>query len=142
MRETLEALKQLLEKETKKVVDKGALTPTEVESLTKAMCLYQMVEERLMLETGYAGFNDSYSSRYYRDEMQMPDPYYSNTGASYRRGRNPMNGQFVSRDYMNGRSGHSINDRMIAKLEEMVDQASNEYERQQILRQIEKMRAE
>lgn len=140
MRETLESLKQLLSKEIRKVVDKGALTPTEVESLTKAMCLYQMVEERLMLETGYAGFNEGYSSRYYRDDM--PDPFYPNNGASYRRGRNPVNGQYVSRDYMNGRSGHSINDRMIAKLEEMVDQAPNEYERQQILRQIEKMRAE
>lgn len=52
---------------------------------------------------------------------------------------NSIFGQYVSRDY-GGRSGHSLNDRMIAKLEEMIDQASSEYERQQIMRQIEKIR--
>lgn len=121
------------------------MTPSELDNVYKAFCLYKMVEERLMLETGYAGIGDGYSGHYYRDGMSydMPDPYlYRDDGASYRRGRNPMNGQYVSRDYGNGRSGHSIKDRMIANLEQMVDQASSDYERQQILREIEKMRSE
>lgn len=142
MQEILEELKQVLKKDIKKVVDKGDVTPTEVETLTKALCLYDMVEERLMLENGYAGFSNDYSQRYYRDggsyEM-MPDPY-SYDGNSYRRGRSQTTGRYMSRGQNGGRSGHSINDRMIAKLEEMVDQAPNDYERQQILRQIEKMR--
>lgn len=142
MREVLEALKQVLKKDIKKLVDKGDVTPAEVETLTKALCLYDMVEERLMLENGYAGFSNDYSQRYYRDGGSyegMPDPY-SYDGNSYRRGRSQTTGRYMSRDYNGGRSGHSINDRMIAKLEEMVDQAPNDYERQQILRQIEKMR--
>lgn len=144
MKETLESLKQTLKKELKKIADKGDMTPSELDNAYKAFCLYQMVEERLMLETGIAGIGEGYSGRYYRDGMnyEMPDPYYHDGGSSYRRGRNPMNGQYVSRDYGNGRSGHSIKDRMIANLEAMVDQASSDYERQQILREIEKMRAE
>lgn len=145
MKETLESLKQTLKKELKKIADKGDMTPSELDNAYKAFCLYQMVKERLMLETGIAGIGEGYSGRYYRDGMNygMPDPYsYNDGGASYRRGRNPMNGQYVSRDYGNGRSGHSIKDRMIANLEAMVDQASSDYERQQILHEIEKMRAE
>lgn len=154
MRETLEALEKILKKEIKTVIDKGTMTPTELDTIMKAMCAYDMAEERIMKESGYEGFSrdGGYSHRNYRDmgmSNMMPDQmmygnsYNSYDGNSYARGRSPITGRYVSRDnYDSGRSGHSVNDRMIAALEQMVDQASNDYERQQILRQIEKMRNE
>lgn len=140
MRETLESLEHVLEKEIKTVTDKGSMTPSELDTIMKAMCVYDMAEERIMKESGYEGFSkDGYSQRYYRDSMMIPDMSYENNYNSYARGRNPMNGRYVSRDY-GGRSGHSIKDRMIDQLERMMDQAGSEYERQEIMRQIEKIR--
>lgn len=37
-------------------------------------------------------------------------------------------------------SGHSINDRMIARLEDMYDEAKSEHEREEIRREIERLR--
>lgn len=151
MKEALEALKRTLGKEIKTVAEKGSMTPAELEAVTKAMCLYEMIDERLMLEGGYDTFRsaDNYSQRYYRDNSMagmnsmnsyyMPDQMSYN---SYARGRSPVTGRYVSRDYESGRSGHSIKDRMIDQLERMMDQAGSEYERQEILREIEKMRSE
>lgn len=151
MRETLEALEKVLKKEIKAVTDKGTMTPSELDTIMKAMCCYDMAEERIMKESGYEGFSkDGYSQRYYRDNMgggnsnYMPDMMpvsYNYDGNSYARGRSPITGRYVSRDYNNGHSGHSIKDRMIDSLERMMDQAGSEYERQEIARQIEKMRS-
>lgn len=145
MRETLESLEKILKKEIKTVADKGTMTPSELDTITKAMCLYQIVEERLMLEGGYDAFrsNDSYSQRYYRDmmppEVSLYNSYDNSYDNSYARGRSPITGRYVSRD-RGGRSGHSIKDRMIDSLERMMDQAGSEYERQEVMRQIEKIR--
>ena len=144
MKETLEALEKVLKKEIKAVTDKGTMTPSELDTIMKAMCVYDMAEERIMKESGYEGFSkDSYSQRYYRDNYMpdmMPMPYNSYDGNSYARGRSPVTGRYVSRDYNSGRSGHSIKDRMIDSLERMMDQAGSEYERQEVMRQIEKIR--
>ena len=78
---------------------------------------------------------------------------------SFRRGRSPYTGQFVSRDqwapnsmgwpmehsmngpaYTGGYSGHSINDRMIASLEHMMSQTNDKYEQEQIRNEIESIR--
>ena len=39
-----------------------------------------------------------------------------------------------------GSYGHSIKDRMVSQLEDMMDQAKNEYERQEIQNEIQKLR--
>lgn len=63
---------------------------------------------------------------------------------SHRRGRSPSTGRYVSMAesprYDGGYSGHSINDRMIASLEQMISQTTDEYERQQIMDEIENLR--
>ena len=50
---------------------------------------------------------------------------------SYRRGHPKFEG---------GYSGHSVNDKMIASLERLIDQTEGEYERQQIMDEIENLR--
>lgn len=46
----------------------------------------------------------------------------------------------MNRAYMSGYSGHSINDRMIASLEKLMDAAESDYERKQIHDEIESLR--
>ena len=43
--------------------------------------------------------------------------------------------------YKHGYSGHSINDKMIASLEKLMDKAEGDYERQQILDEINDLRS-
>ena len=42
--------------------------------------------------------------------------------------------------FSHGYSGHSINDRMIESLEHLIDQTEGDYERQQIINEIESLR--
>lgn len=103
----LEKLEETVLDEIQKVTKKSDLTPAELDSMTKAVCLLEKISEIKSNEE----FGDSYTSgsRYHsmRPSSMMP-----------RR-----------RIYDSGRSGHSIKDRMIAKLEEMYDEANSEHER-------------
>lgn len=57
------------------------------------------------------------------------------------RGRSPVTGRYISRDdYM--MSGHSIKDRMVARLEGMYDEAKSEHERDEIRKEIRRIEAE
>ena len=62
------------------------------------------------------------------------------------RGRSPVTGRYISRDgamhddYM--MSGHSIKDRMVARLEAMYDEAKSEHERDEIRKEIRRIEAE
>jgi hypothetical protein len=63
---------------------------------------------------------------------------------SYRRGRDMRTGRYVSRDsydgsYERGYSRHTARERMIVKLEEMMDTATNERDRQAIMQCVEKL---
>lgn len=155
----METVEKILEKLEEEMCDilckKQPLTPPDVDVLAKLSDTYKdvatgsgMGEYIEMLDDG----GQSYG-------MRIPK-------ASFRRGRNPSNGQFMSmtqpmprlsynRDYsmgdgmsnnMNSRkydggySGHSVNDRMIDSLERMMDQAENEYEREKIRKEIEHLR--
>ena len=142
MHKMLNELKEKLEEEIKKVTKKSDMSPTELENVTKAICLYEKIRdlEEGMMDGGYSQNN------YYEDEMQ--------SGA---RGRSPVTGRYISRgmshmphmpnryyDDMSshGYSGHSIRDRMIDKLEEMYDQAKTEHERDTVDMWIKRIRAE
>ena len=74
---------------------------------------------------------DEYSNR-----PRMTGRYHVN--GSYDRGRSPVTGRYVSRD--SGYSGHSINDRMISQLENMYDEAKTEYEREEVRKEIDRLR--
>lgn len=102
----LDELYELLELELKKLTKKETLTPPEIDNASKAVCLMEKIKN---LQNG------SY------------DRY---EGSSGRRMRNPMNGRYMG-DHR-GYSGHSIKDRMVDRLESMMDEAHSDYERQAI----------
>lgn len=129
---SIHKFKDILEKEIDMVASKGTISPSELEKMEKAFCILEKISIiEAMDKYGY----DSY-------EMN---------GASYRRGRSPMTGRYVSRDmypdwnmnnepYDNGYSGHSVEDRMIMNLERMLDNANSQYEREAIEKQIREIR--
>ena len=118
---------EVAKKEVEKIVKKGDLTPQEVESIYKLTC----ITEKLMCMSDEGEGDESYgmSGRYYDD------------GYSAARGRSPVTGRYISRGMgSNGYSGHSIEDRMIAALEDQMDAAKNEYERKMIQEEIQRIR--
>lgn len=118
-----------LSRELDNIIAAGTINPTQVKTVSDAICL--------MLKT-----------KEYEEWLQGDEGY---SESSYRRGRSPVTGRYVSRGrdysmadgYMRGSydrdmydagySGHSIKDRMVAKLETMVDMAKSDYERQKVL---------
>ena len=121
----LEKMHELLSKEIQRIVEKGDLTPSELDNANKAICLVDKIEEMLG-EKGYSEMGRSYGPMY---------------DYSWEHGRSPVTGRYVGRDgsYMRGKSGHSIKDRMISKLEHMMDETDSEYERNEISSYIRKL---
>lgn len=87
-------------------------------------------------------YRDSYANRMYHDGGSYEDSYGDSYGDSYRRGRSPVTGRYISRNsyrdnrgrnsYADEYSGHSIVDRMVARLENMMDEAKTDHERQTV----------
>lgn len=102
-------LKEMVEEEIRRIVKKNDITPTELENLTKAVCLVEKVK---MLD-GQMSYGDEGMSNGYRNHAYRGDP------------------EMYTR-YDRGYSGHSIKDRMIAKLESMYDEAKSDHERQTV----------
>lgn len=125
-----EDIKQLLKKEN--------ITPSEWENISKVVCV---LKEMKVMEG-----MDSYIDDEGYSQTGMPRMHYQpDLDHSYARGRSMTTGRYISRDAGSsytggGYSGHSIQDRMIARLEKMMDEASSEYERQQISEEISRMR--
>lgn len=167
---TLEKIRDSVEEAIRPLLKKGeAMTPADLESLTKAVCIIEKIKR---IENG--NFDESYSENSFDD-----------SGNSYRRGRSSITGRYVSRDayhdggsygyhdsastggsygyhdgastrrYYDGGSsarsyggnsmsrdysGHSIQDRMIDRLERMMDEAQSENERQTVRDWINRLR--
>lgn len=117
---------KLVKKEVGKIVQKSDLTPPELESLCKA-----------------AGFAEKMASICMEDDRELSyghyDHYDDMHGYSERRGQSPVTGRYISRG-MSGMSGHSVEDRTIALLEEQMDKAKSDYERDFIRGEIEHIR--
>ena len=158
----LEDLNDLLEEQIGKIVKKGDITPTELDNVYKAMkTMYYAETTNAMKEYGqsngysgrgtyataygrgsydggydgsyggsYDGSMDGGSSRGRRGRDGDGDGRYSEEGGSYRRGRDSM-GRFTSRA--------DEKEMMISKLEKMMQNASNEQERQTIMQCIRKI---
>lgn len=159
--EILTDLKKLIKKELRKNVEKGTLSPQEIDSVNKAVDALEKIAktEQICKELDMMEKNsDMYSGAFYniRNFPQMPQPMSYNSYGNYmtpnwdsasnhnmnsdwsgERGRNMRTGRFTSRDNY---SGHSINDRMVDQLEKMMDSANSEFERQQILDKIKMIR--
>lgn len=126
-----ERTEELMLKELRKINAKGDLTPQEVCSIKEiAESIYHMQVVEAM---AYGGNDDS---EYYSDDDGM---------RSMRRGRDMRTGRYISRRGMRSyegdrmMSGHSLHDRMIAALEDTMDQAKSDYDRQQIKEWIHKI---
>ena len=143
-REILENGEKALEKELNKLFSKTELSATDWDAVKKAMCILNMFESYKEGEP----FDESGMS-YGRPRMYHDDPYRMMSdvdwhhGNSYERGRSPVTGRYVSRGYNvdgGNYSGHSVEDRMIMALEQQMDGVKSDYERQQVEKEIQRIR--
>ena len=134
-REVLERVEKKLESDLEKILSKGELTAADWDAVKKAMCIAGMVEG---LEEG-SPVNEEGSSYGYSNARM-----YGNEMMSNGRMRSPVTGRYISNG-MNygetmGYSGHSIEDRMIMALEQQMDAAKTDYERQMVEKEIQRLR--
>lgn len=142
MMNVLDALEQSVIREIRTLNKKDTLSATEIKAASDAMCLLTKI--KVYKEGGMVKDEDGQSYMMwprdsYDDYSSRPrmTGNYRVTG-SYDRGRSPVTGRYVSRD--SGYSSHSINDRMIAQLENMYDEAKTEYEREEVRKEIDHLR--
>ena len=128
LRKVLKELEDLVAAELNKIVKRSDLNPTELQNAMNAMCLmdkvYDVYEKMENLQNG--GENPNYSER--------------TVSMHYGGYRSPMTGRHTN-IYDRGYSGHSIQDRMVDKLERMMDEATSQYEKDTIAEGIEKLKA-
>lgn len=145
-RTVLEELEEKAVKELHRLTRKENITPSELEAMTKVTCLLEKIDILKEEENGY-------SERYYPRGPEMTRSSYRNSeeGRSYERGRSRTTGRYMSRDYGGdqsqydggyGYSGHSIKDRMISRLETMMDEAESPYEKQVVEKWIKRLSEE
>ena len=125
-----ERTEELMLNELRKINEKGDLTAQEICNIKEmAETIYKMQIVEAMIDDG-----TDYSEYYPDDSMR-----------STRRGRDMRTGRYMSRRGMRSygsdhmMSGHSLHDRMIAALENTMDQAKTDYDRQQIKEWIHKI---
>lgn len=95
---------------------KSSLSPAEIKNATDAMCLMMKIQK--------------YKDGVWDDEMD---------GESHMRGRSPVTGRYVSRDM--GHSTTSAHEKMIEKLEHAYNEAQNQHERDEIRREIDRLKS-
>ena len=92
----LEKINDSIEEAIKPILKKGeSMTPADLESLTKAVCIVEKIKR-------IEDCNSFDDSDYYDNGYS-----YTDNGNSYRRGRSPVTGRFVSRDSMPHHDGAS-----------------------------------
>lgn len=118
-KETLNKLKKKIEKDIENLSMKSDLTPDDHKRLKDALTSHAMIES----------------------ECEKCENDENNREGSGRRMRNSINGRYMSSYGYDGvRSGHSIRDRAVDRLERMMEEANSEYERQEISHLIDKIR--
>ena len=139
LQQTLQMAIETIEDVIKDITSKKDISPAQLEHLSKSVCIIEKLKS-----------------------MQQQENEYSEN--SYRRGRSRTTGRYMSRDNSNnyydgnsnrnyrdsgnssrryndssGYSGHSMKDRMIAKLEEMFDDAQSKHEEQYLQQWIDRL---
>lgn len=118
----LDHMQDLLLREIRKVNQKNDLTPQELNNLDTALCV---MEKKLKLDKMMEEANYEYDTKH--SEYMNPDM------DSYRRGRSPMTGRYVSR--------HSLSDRAVSMLENLMDKNPGEWEQRKINEWINEIRS-
>lgn len=135
----------VIEEEIKKLIKKGELNATEMCALKEALSCVEKIMNivgDMPTDADNVSGNSYLITPGYRHHMSYgyDMPY---DGSSYRRGRSMTTGRYVSRGVDDvDMSGHSIKDRMISKLETIVDSAKSDYERQMVMNEIDRIRSE
>lgn len=140
------ALKKILKDELKKITDKGAVTPTELDNVAKVVCVLKDMEE--YLDKYEMPEEDEYSERGY--SRRMPSYYDVDGRFSYDNGYS-YDGRGYSRSYRNsyagggngGRMGrysrNSDKDYQIELLESMLPEINDEASRRTIRDHIDRL---
>lgn len=138
----LEDVEALVLEEIKKVTRKGEVLPNEWDNLKKAMCIWS---ECCSIKDHMSGIVDSdygYSGRTYRmPPISYGVPHHMDTGMSHERGRSSTTGRYISRGRDDGYSGHSIDDRAVASLERLYDNAQSQHEKERLDMLIQQIRS-
>lgn len=141
MEKTLEFIKDKFEDELKVLKKKSDLTPEDVKLVKEMVCTIKDINEMIKSGQYSEGVKPEWTGNSYG--TMHGNMRYSGTS------RSPVTGRYVSNGSSGheypmtyGYSGHSINDRMIAALEPMYDQAQSEHERQVISNEINRIRTE
>ena len=120
-------------KEIKRIIEVGTINPTDVSTVTNALCLMlkslefeEKIKEKEYSESSYAHAPRNYATGRYMSRAM--DPYAMEYPMSYGM---PMS-SYDRASYESGYSGHSTKDRMVARLEDMMGEAKNDYERNMI----------
>lgn len=157
MEKTYECLKETLEDQIKMISKKGdKITQDELMSLyyaLKAMDkIDKFMEEKHMSESSEykEGYHDRYSSGYSHGyHMGYSKGYDDGRSGHMERhdeNRSPVTGKYIDGTYKmyygDHMYGHSIKDRMIAKIETMYDEAKSEHEKQVIANTISRIQNE
>ena len=145
---TLEGLEELTNDELKKIIKKGDMTGVELDNATKAVCLLEKIGkvknapyDKYEMSEAYPNWsNVMRDSRRMNRSMGDMSQLMHDDNMSGAHGRSPVTGRRISRGDGNGYSGHSIKDRMIAKLESLYDEADSEYDAVEIRQAIEEIR--
>lgn len=141
LKKTLENVKEVIKDELKKLIKKGELTPAEMDTVFKAV---DSIKDICEMCGEYPEGNE-----YSQGTHWMNDPYaMGHIGPA----RSPVTGRYISSGmygtprYNQPRTnhvyGHSIKDRMVARLEPMYDEAASEHERQMIDNAINRIQSE
>lgn len=142
MEETYKCLKEILEEQIKLIAKKGNnITPEEGLSLKNALSSIEKINGLMKEEAYNEGYARGYHEGYSYGEMRNPS-------------RSPVTGRYISNGPMHGNVrmsygdehehmyGHSIKDRMIAKLEAMYDEAKSDHERQVVTNAINRIQSD
>ena len=131
----LEKLTRVVEKELDQLIAKNSLTPAELDTANKAVELMACIKGYEAMIRATECEEPMYS------EMSMGHGKYSMRYPMHMNSYGePAGYSSTRRDSMGRYSGHSIKDRMIDRLERMMDEAGSEYERKEIMDEIARIR--
>lgn len=134
MEKTYHELKETLEDQIKLIAKKGdKITPEEVLSLKNALSSIVKINELMSIGGEYS---EGYSYGYHGTNRSPVTGRYISNGVPHGNVRMSYGDPY---DHM---YGHSIKDRMIARLEPMYDEAKTEHERQMISNTINRIQSD
>ena len=154
--EMLKGLREIAVKNLTELKQKGSMNASETEAAKAAMCLMDMIDDHL---GGYEGMSERSYGRYSR-HGEYDQPYRRYNITAYADGRSmhgpygynemypmdydyPRRGsyEYRNRDAMGRYSSHSIDDRVVSMLEQMIDTAKSDYEHQKLMEYIRYVRS-